>query len=117
MTENLTAESFKEKVYDYTKGEKWDYKGELPCIIDFYADWCGPCKMVAPILDEISEEYKGKINIYKINTETEQELASAFQIMSIPTILFVAPGEEPQGIRGALPKAKFEELIKKWLIK
>ena len=117
MTENLTAESFKEKVYDYTKGEKWDYKGELPCIIDFYADWCGPCKMVAPILDEISEEYKGKINIYKINTETEQELASAFQIMSIPPILFVAPGEEPQGIRGALPKAKFEELIKKWLIK
>lgn len=117
MTENLTAESFREKVFDYKTEKEWKYKGDLPCIIDFYADWCGPCKMVSPILDELSEEYKGKIKIYKINTETEQELAAAFEIMSIPTILFIAPGEQPQGTRGALPKAKFEELINKWLLK
>ena len=116
MVENLTADTFREKVFDYKTEKKWKYKGELPCIIDFYADWCGPCKMVSPILDELSEEYKDKIKIYKINTETEQELAATFQIMSIPTILFVAPGKEPQGIRGAQSKAQFEEKIKEWLL-
>jgi len=116
MTENLTAESFREKVFDYETEKVWKYKGDIPCIIDFYADWCGPCKMVSPILDELSKEYEGKIKIYKVNTETEQELASTFEIMSIPTILFVAPGKEPKGIKGALPKSKFEELIKDLLI-
>jgi len=116
MTEHLTKKDFKEKIFDYEKEKSWKYNGELPCIIDFYADWCGPCKMVSPILDELSKEYKGKIKIYKINTETEQELASAFDIMSIPTILFIAPGKEPRGIKGALPKSKFEELIKEWLL-
>jgi len=116
MVENLTAETFREKVFDYKEGKEWKYNGDKPCIIDFYADWCGPCKMVAPILDELSEDYKDKVEIYKINTESEQELAAAFQIMSIPTILFVAPGEEPQGVRGALSKAQFEEKIKEWLL-
>ena len=117
MTENLTAESFREKVFDYKTEKEWKYKGKLPCIIDFYADWCGPCKMVAPILDELSKEYEGKIKIYKVNTEEEQELAAMFEIMSIPTMLFIAPGEEPKGVRGALPKAKLGELIKEWLLK
>ena len=116
MVENLTVETFKEKVFDYKEGKEWKYKGDKPCIIDFYADWCGPCKMVAPILDELSEDYKDKVEIYKINTESEQELAAAFGIMSIPTILFVAPGKEPQGVRGALSKAQFEDNIKKWLL-
>jgi len=116
MVENLTVETFREKVFDYKNEKEWKYKGEIPCIIDFYADWCGPCKMVSPILDELSEEYKGKIKIYKINTENEQELAQVFQVMSIPTILFVAPGKDPQGVRGALPKAEFEKKIKEWLL-
>ncbi|MBT6995287.1 thioredoxin [Candidatus Woesearchaeota archaeon] len=116
MVENLTAETFREKVFDYKNEKEWKYRGELPCIIDFYADWCGPCKMVSPILDELSEEYTGKIKIYKINTETEKELASVFQIMSIPTILFIALGKDPQGVRGALPKSEFEKKIKEWLL-
>ncbi len=109
--EFLSRESFKEKVFDYEKGEEWNYKGELPCIIDFYADWCGPCKMVAPILEQLSEEYKGKINIYKIDTEKEQELAGVFQIKSIPSILFCPKGEKPQMSMGALPKESFVEAI------
>jgi len=109
--EFLSRESFKEKVFDYEKGEEWNYKGELPCIIDFYADWCGPCKMVAPILEQLSEEYKGKVNIYKIDTEKEQELAGVFQIKSIPSILFCPKGEKPQMSMGALPKESFVEAI------
>ena len=109
--EFLSKESFKEKVFDYEKEQDWDFKGDLPCIIDFYADWCGPCKMVAPVLEQLSEEYKGKINIYKIDTEKEQELAAAFQIRSIPSILFCPKGEKPQMSMGALPKESFVEAI------
>jgi len=89
MTEHLTKQAFLEKVFNYEQNTEWKFEGELPCLIDFYADWCGPCKMVAPVLEELSEEYKGKINIYKINTEQETELAGAFGIRSIPSILFV----------------------------
>ena len=113
--ENLTKESFKQKVFDYEKSKEWAFAGELPCIIDFYADWCGPCKMVAPILEELSKSYAGKINIYKINTEEQQELASIFKISSIPSILFVPKGEKPQMSLGALPKAGFEQAIKEVL--
>ena len=87
--EHLTKETFQEKVFNYEKNKDWKFEGELPCIIDFYADWCGPCKMVAPILDELSKEYDGKINIYKVDTEAEQELSSVFQIRSIPSMLFI----------------------------
>lgn len=114
--EHLTAKTFKEKIFDYATKKEWEYQGELPCIIDFYADWCAPCKMVAPILEELAKEYKGKIKIYKVDTEAEQELAAVFGIMSIPTILFIAPGKQPQGIRGAIPKSEFERLIKEWLL-
>ena len=109
--EFLTKESFKEKVFDYEKEQEWEFKGDLPCIIDFYADWCGPCKMVAPVLEQLSKEYEGKVNIYKIDTEKEQELAAAFQIRSIPSILFCPKGEKPQMSMGALPKESFVEAI------
>lgn len=109
--EHLTKETFKEKIFDYEAKKDWDYQGELPAIIDFYADWCGPCKMVAPILEELSKEYEGKINIYKIDTEKERELAGAFGIQSIPSILFI-PGEgQPQMAAGALPKQALVEAI------
>ena len=101
--ENLTADTFKEKVFNYETKTEWDFEGDKPCIIDFYADWCQPCKMVAPILDELSKEYEN-INIYKIDTEQEQELASIFGIKSIPSILFVPLKGEPQMAQGALPK-------------
>jgi thioredoxin len=109
--EFLSKESFKEKVFDFENEKDWKFKGELPCIIDFYADWCQPCKMVAPVLEKLSEDYKGKINIYKIDTEKEQELAAAFQIRSIPSILFCPKGEKPQMTMGALPRESFVEAI------
>ena len=93
MTEHLTKDTFIEKVFDFEKNKEWKYNGELPCIIDFYADWCAPCKMVAPILEELSEEFKGQMNVYKVNTEKEQVLASVFGIRSIPSMLFVPKDE------------------------
>ena len=112
MTELLTKETFLEKIFNYEKNKEWKFEGELPCIIDFYADWCGPCKMVAPVLEELSEDYKNKINIYKVDTEAEQELAAAFGIRSIPSMLFVPKNAAPQMAQGALPKHQFEEIIK-----
>lgn len=110
--ENLTNETFKEKVFDYTQGQEWSYKGDKPAIIDFYADWCGPCKMITPILEELNTEYGDNINIYKIDTEKEAELAAVFGIKSIPSLLFIPLGEQPQMAMGALPKETFKKVIK-----
>ncbi len=109
--EHLTKETFKAKVFDFEASQEWSFNGDKPCIIDFYADWCGPCKMVAPVLEELSEEYQGKVDIFKIDTEKEQELAAAFGIRSIPSILFVPMGEQPQMATGALPKDSFKQAI------
>jgi thioredoxin 1 len=113
--ETLTKDGFLEKVFNYEQHEEWNFAGELPCIIDFYADWCAPCKMVEPILEELSEEYEGKINIYRIDTASEQELASAFGIRSIPSILFIPREGKPQMAVGALPKDIIERVIKEVL--
>jgi thioredoxin len=115
MTENLTKQTFLEKVFNYEKNKDWMYEGKLPAIIDFYADWCGPCKMIAPVLEELSDEYAGKINIYKVDTEAEQELAAAFAIRSIPSMLFIPMSEQPQMANGALPKQELHKLIKEVL--
>lgn len=114
--EHLTKETFQEKVFNYEKNKEWQYEGDLPCIIDFYADWCGPCKMVAPILEELSKEYEGKIKIYKVDTEKEQELAAVFGIRSIPSILFVPKDGQPQMAQGALPKPSLEKAINEILL-
>ena len=111
MTEHLTKDQFLIKVFNYEKNKDWKFEGELPCIIDFYADWCQPCKMVAPILEELSDEFKGKVNIYKVNTEQEQELAGAFGIRSIPSMLFVPQDGQPQMAAGALPKDALEKAM------
>jgi thioredoxin 1 len=110
--EQLTKETFKQKIFDFEVKSEWQYKGELPAIIDFYADWCGPCKMVAPVLTELAGEYEGKINIYKVNTDQETELSGAFGIQSIPSILFIPMGGQPQMAAGALPKQAFKNIIK-----
>jgi thioredoxin len=108
----LTKDTFLEKVFNYEASKEWKYSGDKPCIIDFYADWCGPCKMVAPILEELSKEYEGKLYVYKIDTEAEQELASVFGIKSIPSLLFVPMEGQPQMAMGALPKEVFEKAFK-----
>ncbi|MDP1622583.1 MAG: thioredoxin [Bacteroidales bacterium] len=117
MVEHLTKESFQEKVFNFETNKEWKYEGTIPCIIDFYADWCGPCKMVAPVLEELAIEYSGKINIYKVDTEAEQELAGAFGIRSIPSMLFVPMKEQPQMSVGALPKDSLKKAISDVLLK
>lgn len=109
--EHLTKETFLQKVFDYENNTEWKFAGKLPCIIDFYADWCGPCKMVAPIMEELSKDYDGKVDIYKINTEEEQELAAAFGISSIPSVLFCPVDDKPRMAVGAMPKGSYEKAI------
>jgi thioredoxin len=116
MTEHLTKETFLTKVFDYEKNKDWKFNGELPAIIDFWAPWCGPCRMVGPVLEELSEEYKGKVNIYKVNTDEEQELGSVFGIRSIPSILFVPMEGQPKMAVGALPKESIKQAIDKELL-
>jgi thioredoxin len=114
--EHLTKETFLEKVFNYEKNQEWKFEGELPCLIDFYADWCQPCKIIAPILEELATEYEGKINIYKVNTESETELAAAFGIRSIPSLLFCPQDGKPQMAMGALPKEQLKQAISEVLL-
>ena len=109
--EHLTTETFKTKVFDFEKNKEWKYEGSLPAIVDFYADWCGPCKMVAPVLEELSKEYDGKLAVYKVNTDEQVELAQMFGIQSIPSILFIPKEGKPRMLAGALPKESFKKCI------
>ena len=116
-TIHLTTAEFKTKVADVENNNgEWKYLGDKPALIDFYADWCGPCKMIAPILEELAEEYAGQIYIYKIDTEKERDLSAAFGIRSIPSLLFVPMNGEPQMARGAMPKDTFKEIIDEVLL-
>mgnify|MGYP003574330923 FL=1 len=109
--EHLTIDTFKEKVFNYESSKDWKYEGSVPAIIDFYADWCGPCKIVAPILEELQDEYGDKLVIYKVNTEEQKELSSVFGIQSIPSLLFIPTDGQPQMAMGALPKDTFKQAI------
>lgn len=121
MTQNLTEEKFKNQIFDFDnvkEGEEltWKFEGDKPAVIDFYADWCGPCKMVAPILEELSEEYEGKVDIYKVNTESEIGLSSMFGIRSIPSMLFIPMEGQPIMQAGALGKSQLKEIIEDKLV-
>ena len=117
-TIELTKADFLKKIVDYEKNpEEWIYLGDKPAIIDFYASWCGPCKMVAPVLEELAAEYDGQIYVYKVNTEQEQELAALFNIRSIPSFLFIPMNDKPQMAMGAMPKSSFKEAIDGVLLK
>ena len=117
-TIELTKADFLKKIVDYEKyPEEWIYLGDKPAIIDFYASWCGPCKMVAPILEELAAEYDGQIYVYKVNTEQEQELAALFNIRSIPSFLFIPMNDKPQMAMGAMSKSSFKEAIDGVLLK
>ncbi len=115
MIEHLTMDTFKTKVFNFEENKDWKFEGDTPCIIDFYANWCGPCKMVAPVLEELQKEYGSKLNIYKVNTEDERELSAMFGIQSIPSFLFVPSEGKPQMAMGALPKATFEQAFQEVL--
>ena len=117
-TIHLSKSDFLTKVANYeTTPNEWKYLGDKPAIVDFYASWCGPCKTIAPILEELAAEYGDQIYIYKVDTEEEQELAAAFGIRSIPTLMFIPMDGEPQMAQGAMPKASFKEAIEKVLLK
>jgi len=115
-TTQLTAQDFKDKVFNYETEQEWNYKGELPAIVDFYADWCGPCKAIAPLLEELSDEYRDKIVVYKIDTDKEMELSSLFGIQSIPTLLFIPVKGSPMVQKGALPKNILQQVINQRLL-
>ena len=115
-TITMSAQDFKEKVFNYDVEQEWKYSGTVPAIIDFYADWCGPCKMIAPILEDLAIEYDGKLVIYKVDTDKETELASVFGIQSIPMLLFIPMEGQPMMQRGAIPKNAFKEVIEEKLL-
>ena len=110
--EHLTKETLQKKVFNYEKNRDWKFEGKLPCVVDFYADWCGPCKMVAPILEELAKEYDGKLDIYKVDIEDQQEIATAFSVRSIPLILLCPKNDKPQIIQGVRSKESFEKSFK-----
>lgn len=115
---HITKQDFISRIWDYeTNRGEWAFKGDRPAIVDFFAQWCGPCKMLSPVLDELSEEYAGRIDIYKVDTGQEYELSDAFNIRSVPTLLFCSMSGQPQMAQGALPKSTLKDIIEKELLK
>lgn len=116
--EHLTAQTFKSKVMDYEKNpQQWVFEGDKPAIVDFYADWCKPCRMIAPIMEELAADYDGKIDIYKVDTEAQKELAAVFGIQSLPTVLFIPMQGKPTAQKGAMPKESYKQIIEDFLLK
>lgn len=115
---HLTYKEFTQNIWDFEKDPStFAYKGKLPAIIDFYADWCGPCRKTAPILEQLANEYEGKLLIYKINVDQERDLASVFQVRSIPALLFIPMEGQPMMQVGAMNEAQFKDIIGKYLVK
>ena len=109
----LNTQNFVDYVFDFRTEKEWNFKSKTPCVIDFYADWCKPCKMIAPIMEELAADYKGKIQFFKINIDMEQEVANAFNIQSIPSILLCPTTNKPVMTTGSMPKNEYDNLIKK----
>lgn len=117
VVNQMSSEMFARMIWDYKKNPKeFTFTGDLPVIIDFYADWCKPCRMVAPVMDEFAKQYSGRIRVFKVNTDAEQELSRLFQINSIPAVMFIPKSGKPQMSVGALPKASFEKIINDFLL-
>ena len=113
----LTTEEFKARIFDYTKNKEWKFAGDKPCVIDFYTTWCGPCKRLAPIMEELSQTYCDQVRFYKVDTERECELAAVFRISSIPQVLYVPVEGEPLILKGLYPKENIVEIIDDYLLK
>ena len=107
----LTTADFKTQIYDFSKNSEWKYEGELPAVIDFYATWCGPCKMMAPVMETLAAEYEGKVRIYKVDVDKEQRLAALFGVRSIPTFVFIPKQGEPQHATGAMGVEQMRKII------
>ena len=116
MTENLDKQTFLSKVFDYENNKEWKFEGDLPCVIDFWAPWCGPCRAVGPAIEELSDEFSGRVNFYKVNTDEQQEMAGAFGIRSIPSILFIPKDGQPKMAVGALPKEGLKKAVEEELL-
>jgi thioredoxin len=114
---SLTNATFKSKIFDYTNNKQWKYEGNKPAIIDFYATWCGPCRQLSPIVEQIAKEYAGKLVVYKVDTDREKELSSNMGISSLPTLIFIPTEGQPQATVGALPKETIVKIIDEVLLK
>lgn len=113
----LDEAAFKEKVWNYDDNpQEWKYKGDLPAVVDFYADWCGPCKRIAPIMDKLAKEYEGKIRIYKVNTDHNRELSGVFGIRSIPSILFIPKEGQPAMQAGAMQEEQYRQIFEDFVL-
>lgn len=112
----LTTEQFKQRVFDYSAEREWKYRGDKPCVIDFYTTWCGPCKRLAPIMEELSRTYCDRVVFYKVDTERERELAYQFQISSIPQVLYIPVEGKPVLLKGLYPKETIVKIIEEQLL-
>lgn len=115
-TVHITAQEFKDRIFNYETGQEWQFKGDKAAIVDFYADWCGPCKSIAPVLEELSDQYSDSLVIYKVDTDREAELSALFGIQSIPTLLFIPMTGNPMVQKGALPKNLLQKVIEERLL-
>ena len=109
--ETLNIETFKAKIFDFQKNKEWKFNGSRPAIIDFYADWCAPCRALAPVLEEVAQQYSGQVDVFKVNTETDPELAALFEVRGIPAILFIPTNGEPAMSSGFMPLESFQTAI------
>ena len=114
---HITTAVFKQKVFNYDVNKEWKFEGDKPCIVDFYADWCPPCRKLSPVIEELAKEYTGKIIIYKVNADEEKQLVMTLGINSLPTLLFCPQKGQPQVSMGALPKEDLKKAINDILIK
>ena len=113
----LTTEQFRERIFDYKADKEWNYRGNKPCVIDFYTTWCGPCKRLAPIMEEMSQKYCDQVVFYKADTERERELAYVFGINSIPQVLYIPTEGKPMLLKGLYPKEEIVKIIDEFLLK
>lgn len=111
MVAHLNKEGFKESVFDFEKETAWKYNGSLPAIVEFSAKWCGPCKMLEPALEKISEKYRDKLVVYSVDVDEEPEIANMFSISSVPTMFFIAMEGKPEYVTGALPEKDLEKIL------
>lgn len=112
MVEFLNSEQFRKQIFDYSKGEPWNFQGDTPIILNLSATWCGPCRMFAPVLEQVSDEYEGKLKVYKVDTDVSPEIPALFGTKGVPATLFISKNDDPALVMGAVPLDSMKEAIK-----